>query len=134
MNALTRNTSISVGERFKLYKSYEDALKHDRDELIRQQEKICSKLSIVAKPPKHPSGGNLNRHLLVVNKPFERKSAFIENLSPNKDSFDTPQKSSLAKSYNDFTTLKTMISKEDPKRSNARNGKPCLQISKSFVQ
>ncbi|CAI2374130.1 unnamed protein product [Moneuplotes crassus] len=141
-NALTRNTSISVGERFRLFKSYEDAMKHDRKALIKQQEKICSKLSI-AKPPKPPSGiTTLNKNLMIVKKNstlLKRKQAFIEESTQSQSFLLKPKMANLSSSCGNFTTLKTMIDKEDYQNGcdsskGSDRGKTNLSISKSFIE
>lgn len=85
-NALTRDTSLTVGERFNLYRSYEEAIKNNKEEMLTYQEEILSKLSI-AKPPSGPRRApNLNnsKHFVVIKTPLQnstslqRKTAFVE--------------------------------------------------------
>ena len=74
-NALTRNLRLSISEKLNMYKSYEDAIKHDQQSILEKQKELMARLTAV-KPPLAPqasfrsNGGNKN---LMINKVSLRK-------------------------------------------------------------
>jgi hypothetical protein len=125
-NAITSNSFLSAGEKINLYKSYEDALKHDKSSVLEKQKELEAKLTAV-KPPLAPMGSQkLGNKNLVVNKAsFVRKSMVLSrdkvtkpkmfskqnNLTPIFPSLTSvkPQKKlSASFSHTGFVPLKTM--------------------------
>ena len=96
-NALSRNLFLSVGEKLNLYKSYEDALKHDQSSIIEKNKELMAKLTAI-KPPLVPKNSiGFNKNLAMSKTSLMRKTMFIsrdkvtkpkvfkkmDNLSPN---------------------------------------------------
>lgn len=82
-NALSRNTSLSVCEKLNLYKTYEDAVKHDQSLVLQEQAKIVSKLSISRPPIPKDCNQKANKNLVIIKAPsgstLQRKSVMIES-------------------------------------------------------
>jgi hypothetical protein len=145
-NALSRNTSISVGEKLNLYKTYEDAIKFDKKTLHEEQQKIIFKLSSF-KPPACPKklSSLASRNLMVAKNPSEgwmglqRKIAFMDkskhdNQSSSNLKLPFPSLSTMAHSNLSFNTSFNMRrGKKNSRINNSLFFKPNHEHSQSLI-